>query len=859
MKKLLNLALGLLLLSCSSDPKESIQIGVDLSMAEYRKAHISNINYELDFNIPADKTASIEGFEIIKFDLSSTEQDIQLDFNVNRESLKSIEINGEVAEIDYQKEHIILAKELLQEGTNIIEINFHVGDGSLNRQDEFLYTLFVPDRARTAFPLFDQPNLKATYTLNLSIPANWNAISNAPLKEEVLNTDHKRLEFEPSDLMSSYLFSFVAGEFQKVTKEVNGRTMTMLHRETDEEKVARNLDEIFNLHASSIKWMEDYTGIDYPFQKFDFALIPGFQYGGMEHVGAIQYRANSLMLDEDPSQNQRLGRASLIGHETAHMWFGDLVTMDWFNDVWTKEVFANFMAAKMVNPSFPEIDHDLNFLLRHYPSAYGVDRTAGANPIRQELQNLNEAGQMYGAIIYNKAPIMMRQLELILGKEKFRLGLQEYLERFSFNNATWPDLIDILDKKTEIDLKAWSQVWVNAPGRPVFKWSIDGQGSGVLAQYDPSGNKTWPQQLYVGIYQGQDAEVKALDSSKEPTVLAMTNEWQDAAVLLNAKGVGYGLFATDFELFSERWERFTDLEKGSLLINAFENLIEPGLATNQDIFSPQRYLAKLKWLMIREKNPLLISQILRQCQTVFWSLLEEKQRLAVAPDLERTLFHCLNDIHDDVSIKKSYFNAFRNVAITGNNINRLYRIWKGEESIRGVRLSENDMISLASQLALKMPAKSEEIIEKQLEEINNPDSKRRFEFVRDALSADKEKRDARFNSFMALENREIESWVLTALGYLHHPLRTDSSVEYIKPSLDLLQEIQVTGDIFFPKRWLDQTLSNHSSDEALAIVEEFLSEHPAYNKQLKMKILQSVDFAKRANAVKKAYAGIELK
>ena len=180
-------------------------------------------------------------------------------------------------------------------------------------------------------------------------------------------------------MISSYLFSFVAGKFQRETRQINGRQMTMLHRESDREKVARNLDAIFDLHGAALSWLEEYTAIDYPFRKFDFALIPSFQYGGMEHVGAIQYRADSLLLNAQPSQTQLLSRASLIAHETAHMWFGDLVTMDWFNDVWTKEVFANFMAAKIVNPSFPEINHDLNFLIRHFPSAYAVDRTQGAN------------------------------------------------------------------------------------------------------------------------------------------------------------------------------------------------------------------------------------------------------------------------------------------------------------------------------------------------------------------------------------------------------------------------------------------------------------------------------------------------
>ena len=131
----------------------------------------------------------------------------------------------------------------------------------------------------------------------------------------------------------------------------------------------------------------------YPFEKLDFVLIPSFQFSGMEHAGAIFYNSASTFLDETATQEQVLSRASLIAHETAHMWFGDLVTMKWFDDVWMKEVFANFMAAKIVNPSFPAIDHDLRFLLQHYPPSYDVDRTAGANAIRQPLDNLNDGGQ----------------------------------------------------------------------------------------------------------------------------------------------------------------------------------------------------------------------------------------------------------------------------------------------------------------------------------------------------------------------------------------------------------------------------------------------------------------------------------
>ena len=241
---------------------------------------------------------------------------------------------------------------------------------------------------------------------------------------------------------------------------------TLLRVARGAEIARRNRDAIFDLHARAIEYMERYASIPYAFGKFDFVLIPAFQFGGMEHAGKILYNASGLLLDESATQNQYLGRASVIAHETAHMWFGNLVTMRWFNDVWMKEVFANFMAAKIVNPSFPEVNHDLRFLLSHYPGAYDMDRTAGSNPIRQQLSNLSEAGQLYGAIIYQKAPIVMRHLEDLMGEAAFRDGLREYLKNHAFGNATWSDLIDVLDKRTPQEKDQLYDWWLFAMDQP---------------------------------------------------------------------------------------------------------------------------------------------------------------------------------------------------------------------------------------------------------------------------------------------------------------------------------------------------------------------------------------------------------
>jgi len=427
-----------LFLSCATAIEEKLQIvpGVSQEIAVVRKQMLSNIIYNLSLTIPSEKTDVIRGKLELSFDLNNTKTPLILDFNVDSTHLNNITKSGSKIPYRFSNEHIIIESKYLSNGGNTLSIDFIAGDLSLNRNDEFLYSLFVPDRASTAFPCFDQPDLKASYQLQLDIPESWNAITNAPSINTSTDNGHKIIQFGKTKPISSYLFAFAAGEFLQDTREINGRSFTMFYRESDTAKVTRNKGKIFDLHSKSLEWLESYTGIEYPFAKFDFALIPSFQYGGMEHPGSIFYRESSLLLNETATLNDELGRASLIAHETAHIWFGDLVTMSWFDDVWVKEVFANFIADKIVNPSFPDINHKLKFLLRHFPAAYAVDRTAGANAVKQPLGNLKQAGMMYGDIIYNKAPVMMKHLENLTGENAFRDGLRSYLTEFAYNNAS---------------------------------------------------------------------------------------------------------------------------------------------------------------------------------------------------------------------------------------------------------------------------------------------------------------------------------------------------------------------------------------------------------------------------------------
>ncbi|MEJ0056901.1 MAG: M1 family aminopeptidase [Bacteroidota bacterium] len=370
--------LALVLISCSE--KKKIIPGTSLELANERQQTITNLKYALFFDIPASQKDSIPATVTIRFDLKNTADVLQLDFDAPATNLKKINVNNKDIRLIWENEHILIDKKYLTDGPNAVSIGFIAGEKALNRNPDYLYTLFVPSRAASCFPVFDQPDLKAIYHLELNIPSDWHAVSNGKTISIDSSGTKKRYSFNDTKPTSTYQFAFTAGKFFKASNAEGD--MTIYYRETDTAKVARNLAKIFELHREALTWLKDYTKIDYPYEKFDFVLMPAFQFGGMEHPGNIFYKEGerSLFLEASASVNEELGRAGLIAHETAHMWFGNLVTMKWFNDVWLKEVFANFMAAKIVDPDFPQINHDLRFLMSHYPSAYAIDRSEGASP-----------------------------------------------------------------------------------------------------------------------------------------------------------------------------------------------------------------------------------------------------------------------------------------------------------------------------------------------------------------------------------------------------------------------------------------------------------------------------------------------
>ncbi len=881
--KLLFLSL-LLMIGLGAQAQTVVETGVAKTLAEYRAATITNLKYQLTFVLPANKRNAVTGDETIRFTLSQegSANDVVLDFRVPDDHLKSVRVNGTPLSINgaqtstncrFEKEHIILPAAQMKTGENEVKISFVADDQSLNRSNDYLYTIFVPDRARTVFPCLDQPDLKARYSLTLQVPAGWRAVGNSPLATGAAepSASPTTLRFKETEPLPTYLFAFAAGKFSYKTWTANGRTIGAYYRETDPKRIAQ-LPVIFRQVAYALKWQEDFTGAKYPFAKYDLVILPGFQFGGMEHTGATFYNDSRIFLNDNPTKDEELSRASLIAHETSHMWFGDYVTMKWFDDVWTKEVFANYFAAEIVAPQFPTVNHDLNRLKTFTAAAMSEDRTwrtplvldngevirGGGTAIHQDLDNLQNAGLIYNNIIYNKAPLVMNKLVDIMGRDAFREGIREYVQTYAYGNATWDDLVTILDRHTDADLRRFSQAWVNAKGMPsiTFRYKeyddLDIRSNGnlkrhilVAEQHSPYQNEVlWPQTFEVTLHRADadTAIVVRMSDTESFTNIPIPEEWSDVQILPNTDGKGYGLFLLEenqLEGLICNWQTLTTgTARQSVLMALHENYMAHNISNGV-------WLNLLLAALEKETDELtastlvgyLYDPILRLGKGGDNAVIQSsnfpmfQQRSRVEAQLRELAEH-----HNLKSCRQQIIRLLCSCFVERETQQWIYKIW---EEGKHPLLSERDYMKMSYELALLIPEHAESILARQRERIGNADRLREFDYVSRAVLPYRHGIDALFDQLLEPENRRIEPWARTAMSYIHHPLRDYWSIGYVTPGLEELEEVQRTGDIFFPGQWSMALLAGHRDTDVRRKVVEFLNAHPDYPVLLRNKILNA--------------------
>ena len=503
-------------------------------------------------------------------------------------------------------------------------------------------TQFEATDARRAFPCWDEPDFKATFAITLVIDDALEAVSNgAVLADEPVEGGRRRIRFAETMPLSTYLVAFVVGPLVATEPRlVDGTPLRILCVPGTEHLAPFGLD----VAEFSLRYLSDYFDLPYPGDSLDLVAIPDFAFGAMENLGCVTFRETLLLADPEHATHGELQNVvDVIAHELAHMWFGDLVTMRWWNGIWLNEAFATFMELKVTDTFRPDWERWVSFGLAR-SSAFDTDSLRTTRPIEYPVVSPADAEGMFDVLTYEKGAAVVRMLEQYLGEERFRAGIRKYMAANRFGNTETTDLWDAIEEASGEPVRRIMDSWIFQGGHPIVSVSLGGGGRVIrLAQercrYDEDHEDTtrWaiPLQLRYGTEAGQVATVRAL---LEADALEIDLPEPAAWVVANAEGHGFYRvrYAPELReaLVARAQEGLSDIERYGLVDDTWEAVVA-GTTTGAEFLSLAEGLAAETDVSVWRRILAGLEQLERLVEGEAREALRERSRAIVAPALDR--------------------------------------------------------------------------------------------------------------------------------------------------------------------------------------------------------------------------------
>ncbi len=694
--------------------------GLSESYAVFRKKQIADIHYEIDVDIT--QARSFTGSVDIHFNYTNiNNMPVTVDFNSGE--IASVMVNGKKVAWDYDKWFISFSADTFDQGKNTLSIEYKrpysdSGDGLYQYVDgktgrRYLYSNFEPYNANKLFPHFDQPNLRATFDVKVNAPHDWHVITSTREKEVIDHGEYNRWSFPTSANMPSYIFPLHAGPYYMWESEGAVPLRLFARQEVAEYVVAENW---FLYTEQSFGFFNNYYDYPYPFKKYDQIIVPDFNAGAMENLAAVTF-AERLVSRGKKTERGNLRIANIIAHEMAHMWFGNLVTMDWWNGLWLNESFATYMGNLAVSQASDFKNVWFNFHTGMKQWAYYSDKLPTTHAIDLPVHTTTEAFTNFDGITYGKGASVLKQLPFFIGEENFRKGVAQYIKKHAYRNTQLDDFISEIEESSQVDLTSWTEDWLYKPGLNTIRVEFECDDTDflkklIVSQTAPQGHPTLRQQrIGISLYDlqknGVFNEVFLISEySGEKTELPLADQLACPELIFpNAEDMAYVKVSLDTKSKETLVQHLHGIKDDMVRLMLWENVWE---AVEDKALSLSEYVDFASFNLPGEKNEKSLERIIFNLVRAFdyatsLSLNEPSFHLE-RQKIESLIQTKLGITIPGSDIQKHYFDKYLAVAHSPKALAQLRGLLSGETTIDGLGIDQDmrwEMILRLNQHAYK--------------------------------------------------------------------------------------------------------------------------------------------------------------
>jgi aminopeptidase N len=815
------------------------------SEAAERSTRVSDVSYDIDLDLVAGES-TYRGDVTIRF-VGTGEGALFIDFRGR--TIEALEVNGTDTEPDWTGYRLTLPGHLLQD-LNVVRIRYvndydRTGDGFHRFVDpedgsEYVYTNFEPYEAHRLFPCFDQPDIKARYTFTVTAPSAWAVVANSPLKSSApADQDRTRHEFAQTELFSSYLVALVGGPYVVRRIEHNGLELGLYSRRSMERYLDDQAAEIFEVTSQGLDFYAELFDQPYPFAKYDQIFVPEYNSGAMENVGCVTY--NELYLFRDPATlNQRLDRGETFLHELAHMWFGNLVTMRWWDDLWLNESFATYISYLAMTEATRFTNGWKVFHVDIKRWAYQQDQLPTTHPIAGAADDTDVAFLNFDGITYGKGASVLKQLVKYIGRDAFRDGMRLYFRRHGWANATLEDFLACLEEASGQSLGEWARLWLRTASLNTLaaQWQADGGRltSMAIEQSAPAEHATLrPHALEVALAHEQDGHL--VIESLPALVDGLRTDLPDARglalpdlVFPNHGDHAYAKVALDdtsLEYVRDRLDRVEDpLLRALLWMSLWEMVRDRQLRSTE-------YLAIGRDRLDGEPDLDILNTVLDRTVLTVTRYVPEDVREA---ESHHWFVNALENVaRTDGDRRIMWARAAINIASTEEDVQRLVGLLEDREQIDGFELDQEMRWAVAiKQIAFGLPGGDERLA---AETARDPSDRGRRALLK--AEAARPTESAKADAWQRIHGEGYGSFHLTraAMQGFFWPQQKEVLEPYVEGFFDRVRDVFETRDHPFARSYLLSLFPAYMAeprvlDRANGLLSELNGSMPTLSRQL---------------------------